>query len=118
MGLAEALLITPKCISRAGGGDGEDDPPSPLSSSLTSRATEGELKSIRAIVKSGRGLLDLVNNLLVGLAPFTTSQNGCHRTVVTNGLLQNGCCRTICYRTVVSERLLQNGYSAVKTRFN
>jgi len=56
MGLAEALLITP--TRRGGGGD------TSLSSSLMQRATEGELQSIRAIAKSGRGLLDLVNNLL------------------------------------------------------
>jgi len=56
MGLAEALLITP--TRRGGGGDAS------LSSSLMQRATEGELQSIRAIAKSGRGLLDLVNNLL------------------------------------------------------
>jgi len=56
MGLAEALLITP---SNRGGGhwDSENSP-------LTERATETELHSIRAIQKSGRSLLDLVNNLL------------------------------------------------------
>lgn len=64
MGLAEALLMVPK---HRGGGpcngvDGAED--ADLGSSLSQRATPGELHSIRAIAKSGRGLLDLVNNLL------------------------------------------------------
>ena len=53
MGLAEALLIHPV----HGHGDGSG-------SSFAQRATEHELTSVRAIVGSGRRLLDLVNNLL------------------------------------------------------
>mmetsp|Transcript_10622 Transcript_10622/g.17037 ORF Transcript_10622/g.17037 Transcript_10622/m.17037 type:complete len:1013 (+) Transcript_10622:172-3210(+) len=60
MGLAEALVITPS--HRGGGGSGSGD--GSLNSSLMQRATEDELQSIRVIAKSGRGLLDLVNNLL------------------------------------------------------
>ena len=63
MGLAEALLITP---SNGGGGSCHEKPDGNgnFSSPLTERATQAELHSIRAIQKSGRSLLDLVNNLL------------------------------------------------------
>jgi len=60
MGLAEALLITPTRRGRGGSGSGDDS----LGSGLMQRVTKRELQSIRAIAKSGRGLLDLVNNLL------------------------------------------------------
>ena len=69
MGLAEALLITDTSDPQCSMGDTDEcgvrfESHDPKHSTFAQRATKDELNSIRAIVKSGRGLLDLVNNLL------------------------------------------------------